>query len=151
MIKKDHLRAAVFLLLRKGDKLLLLKRSNTGFEDGKYSLVAGHVEIDEGPIAAIIREAHEEVGIRIQAEHLQFKHVLHRNAGDARVYVDYFFECHNWVGEPTNQEPDKCSELTWYPLSALPHNTITFIRTVLGRIYQQQIPFSEIGYNGEEQ
>lgn len=35
---------AVYLLLIKENQILLLKRANTGYEDGKYSLVAGHMD-----------------------------------------------------------------------------------------------------------
>ena len=35
---------AVHLLLVKDDRVLLLKRYNTGYEDGNYSVVAGHID-----------------------------------------------------------------------------------------------------------
>lgn len=57
---------AVFLLLIKNNKVLLLKRQNTGYADGKYSLVSGHVDKGETMQEAIIREAKEEAGIRPQ-------------------------------------------------------------------------------------
>ena len=54
---------AVHIFLLRGDSVLLLRRSNTGFEDGRLSVVAGHVEPGESVTAAAIREAREEVGI----------------------------------------------------------------------------------------
>src|SRR6185369_159344 len=68
---------AVHLFLFKEKKVLLARRFNTGFEDGNYSVPAGHVDGNEPMTAAMIREAKEEVGIEIQPENLQFAHVMH--------------------------------------------------------------------------
>jgi 8-oxo-dGTP diphosphatase len=144
--KRDHLRAAVYVILRRGDEILMSQRFNTGYEDGKYSFVAGHVELDENPVAAMQREAFEEAGITIRKEDLRFVHVLHRNCVDGRVYVDYFFEARSWGGEPKIMEPNKCSAFTWFPLNNLPTTTIPYIREVLERTYKSQEIFSETGY-----
>ena len=34
---------ASYLILRDGDKVLLSKRANTGWMDGKYTMVSGHI------------------------------------------------------------------------------------------------------------
>ncbi|GAK14365.1 NUDIX domain-containing protein [Geomicrobium sp. JCM 19039] len=50
---------AVHLFLLKDDHVLLLRRYNTGYEDGKFSVVAGHLDGDERVKEAIAREAKE--------------------------------------------------------------------------------------------
>ena len=68
---------AVHLLLVKNDRVLLLRRYNTGYEDGNYSVVAGHIEGGEDLKTAMIREAREEAGIEILRSNLEVVGVIH--------------------------------------------------------------------------
>lgn len=121
---------AVHLFLKKGDMVLLLRRFQTGYEDGNYSVIAGHADGGEDVYAAMIREAKEEAGITIRRENLFATQVMHRKtAGDERV--DYFFTCEKWEGEIQIAEPDKCDELRWAGVHALPENTIPYIREAM--------------------
>ena len=95
---------ACYVLLMRNNEVLLLKRQNTGFEDGNYSLIAGHVESNESILDAIIREAQEEAGIGIDRKDLVFHRVIHRKGLD-RIYIDFFFTCCKWDGYPINKEP----------------------------------------------
>lgn len=38
------IRSAVYLILLKKNKILLARRFKTGWKDGHYSLVAGHID-----------------------------------------------------------------------------------------------------------
>ena len=49
--------SAVHLILINKNKVLLLRRLNTGYEDGNYSLPAGHIDQAETATQAVIREA----------------------------------------------------------------------------------------------
>jgi 8-oxo-dGTP diphosphatase len=127
---------AVYLVLRRGDKVLLLRRANTGYQDGKYSLVAGHMEGGELGTTAIIREAKEEAGVTIHPDNLRLVHTLHRlrrrEPGQERI--ELFFEASKWEGDITNCEPGKCDDLSWHPIGDLPANTIPYIRRTLTNV-----------------
>lgn len=132
---------AVFLLFRRGDQVLFLRRANTVYMDGYLSLPAGHVDGGEPAIIAAIREAKEEVGVELQADDLKLVHTQHRqvNADDKGGYdgherIDLFFEVIDWQGETFIAEPDKCSELVWYPLGGMPADVIPEVRSALDRI-----------------
>ena len=103
---------AVHLFLRKDDQVLLLRRFNTGYEDGNYSVIAGHIDGGEDVFTAMIREAKEEVRIHILIDDLKIVQVMHRKK-ISEERIDYFFECGKWDGAIKIMEPDKCDDLLW--------------------------------------
>jgi len=134
---------SVYLILIHNGQVLLSRRFNTGYEDGKYGLVAGHMDGNESPTTAMIREAREEVGLKLQARDLQMVHVMHRKQEDERI--DFFFTASKWEGEPINTEPNRCDELSWFLLSKLPENIIPFIRLALTH-FKNKETYSEFGW-----
>jgi len=133
----------VHLLFFRGNQILLLRRYNTGFRDGEYSVPAGHIDGGESVRAAAAREALEEVAVRIAKEDIVFSSVMHRNEGDERV--DFFFRVRLWDGEPFNREPDKCDDLRWVDIHALPENMVPYVRTALQN-HLDDIHFDEFGW-----
>lgn len=109
-----------------------------------YSLVAGHVDEGENFREAMIREAKEEIGIKLEKEELDTTTVMHRQSGDA-VYVDIFFVADNWKGEPTNEEPEKCADLKWTERDNLPENTIDYVEKVIEEM-EEGMEYQEIGW-----
>jgi 8-oxo-dGTP pyrophosphatase MutT (NUDIX family) len=136
-------KSAVHLFLIQDDRILLLRRYNTGYEDGNYSVVAGHLNGGEKIIAAAIREAKEEVGIDIQEKDIAIVQMMHRVSDDERI--DFFVAVSTWSGEIVNNEPHKCDDLSWFSLDQLPENTIPYVRQAI-KNYQQEIPFSSFGW-----
>jgi ADP-ribose pyrophosphatase YjhB (NUDIX family) len=146
--ERFKLRAAVYVIFRRQEEILLLKRWNTGFEDGNYSLVSGHLDGDEPVTVAAAREAEEESGVTINPTDLKVVHVMHRcspEQGQNFEYVDFYLEASQWQGEPTIMEPDKCSELRWCDQGELPDNTIRYVKSVLDTI-EKGVTFSEYGW-----
>ena len=134
---------AVYLVQRRGEGVLLLRRANTGYQDGKYSLIAGHLDGDELGTVAIAREAKEEAGIDVDPSDLKFIHLVHRlNRNGDHERVDFFYEGRKWQGEVTNTEPEKCDDLSWHPINKLPDNMLPLIRLVLNDV-SNGISYSE--------
>ena len=134
--KRDQFLVTVHLILMRANQILLLRRFNTGYEGGKYSLIAGHVEHSEWVLDAMIREAREEAGIEIAGADLSITGVLQRKTTDERI--DFFLAARTWSGEITNQEPDKCDDLAWFGLDRLPTNVIPYIRRAIENCQRQQ-------------
>lgn len=133
---------AHIFLIREG-KVLMIRRFNTGFEDGNYSVVAGHLDGNETVRQAAIREAQEEVGVKLNPEDLKVVGVMQRRSDEERI--DFFLASHSWLGEPSNCEPDKCDALRWVKPDRLPANTIPYIRQALNN-FQSGSWYSEFGW-----
>jgi len=130
--KKFKLKCAVYLLPRKGNQVLLSLRQNTGYMDGHYSLVAGHIDGNETLEGAMAREAKEEAGITIQPSDLKFVYLMHRlKDAPEDEYMDVFYEVTNWEGDITNEEPEKCGGLDWFDVTDLPDNTLDYVRHII--------------------
>lgn len=147
-MKKERFKftPAVYLILEKDNKFLLSRRFNTGYEDGNYSFVAGHLNGDETLMQAMIREAKEEIGIDIKPENLEVVHVMHRKTpNENEERIDFFIAAKKWNGKPKNMEPHKCDDLNWFVLNNLPSNVIPYIRQAIGCVFKN-IFYSEYGW-----
>ena len=121
--------ATVHLFFLRNNQILLLRRSNTGFRDGEYSVPAGHLDGGETVLQAGIREAKEEVGVDLREADMVFSTVMHRIEDDERV--DFFIQVREWEGQPFNAEPEKCDDVRWVEIDALPNNTVPYVRQAL--------------------
>lgn len=138
---------AVHILFFKNDELLLLKRKNTGFEDGKWSVVAGRIDGNEEVKSAAIREAKEEAGVDIDPSDLEVTGVTHRrnSSGSGSEWIDFYLTVRVWNGEIANMEPHKCEELRWFPLSGLPDDMIEYVRVAVSE-NQDRLWFRSMGW-----
>lgn len=143
-LKRFKLIASIYIFLTRRNEILLLKRKNTGYEDGKYGLPAGHLEDNEPLADGLYREVLEEIGIKIDKKSAKLVHVMHRKESDIRI--DFFFIVKKYSGKPVNNEPKKCEEIKWFSLLKLPVNIIPYIKTAIQN-YQKNIVYSEIGWS----
>jgi len=147
--KRFKIIPASYLILVKKNKILLLRRFNTGFMNEKYSLIAGHLDGEESFIQTIIREAREEANIKLKAKDLKVAHVMNRfemqNNIELRERIDVFIVAKKWQGKIKNLEPHKCDDLSWFPINKLPKNTIPYIKLAINNIRKNKF-YSEFGY-----
>ncbi|AVH55548.1 MULTISPECIES: NUDIX hydrolase [Streptomyces] len=120
------------LVLVQGDRVLLGLRAGTAWCDGWWHVPAGHLEEGESFLAGMVREAREELGIALEEADLVVAHTVHDydpKTRESRLQV--FFTANQYAGRPHVAEPDKCAELQWWLLSALPEKLVRYTRQAL--------------------
>ena len=129
---KELFKSAVHIRITKDGKLLLQKRKGSKLWPGYYALPAGHIDEGENQYDALIREANEELGIKIEFKNIINSYtVLRRNFFEIdgkklEPYIDYYFEISDYEGVPKIMEQDKCDELVWSSIDKLPEPFINY-------------------------
>lgn len=140
---------AVYLILVKSNKVLLMRRFNTGYMDGYYSMIAGHLEGNETLQQAVSREAFEEAGIIVDPKRLQLIHVMHTRSEmldyGNEERIDFYFSVSRYDGQPEIKEPDKCDDMRWFDLAKLPEKLTPRVRQALGN-KAKNIMYSDLGW-----
>lgn len=147
--ERFRLAAAVYGILRDGDRVLLLRRAGSGYHDGELSLPAGHLDGGEDALGGLVRELREELTISVDRNACRLALVMHRSPetpGD-HEYLDLFFAVSHWAGVPAIGEPDKCSELVWANSAAVPADTIGYIRAALDAVAPGTPPLLPYGWD----
>jgi 8-oxo-dGTP diphosphatase len=141
--------AAYLLLLRDGvdgpELLLQLRGPGASYMSGHWaSGAAGHIEYGESVAAAAAREAREELGIVVDPADVTPLCAVQRtapgNPDPVEQRVDFFSTARRWAGKPAIQEPDKCTELRWCRLGALPSPVVPHEEHVLRRLADSDVP-----------
>ena len=96
--------------------------------------MSGHVDAGESFVSAAVREAKEEAGVIVKPEDLKLALTLHRQREDDLVYINCFFEVNKFKGTVSNNEPEKCDDLSWFDEDNLPENTLDYVRFALEKI-----------------
>ena len=139
---------AAHLFLVRHNQILMQRRKNTGFGDGGYAVLSGHVEEDERITESLVREAFEEANIIMEPVDLTFVHVMQTKLSGWPLYLHFFFISNKWKGEIQNREPAKCDDLRWFNIGSLPNETIDHIREVIVICRENKgLYFSEDGWN----
>lgn len=116
----------VLIILERDEQVLLAQRAGTGYADGQWNLPSGKLEDGEDMVAAIIREAREEIDVEVDRGDLEMVTSVHYLNPEGQARVGFFFRARRWRGEPRNAEPHKCSQIAWFPKDSLPENTVPY-------------------------
>lgn len=124
---------AYMILRDQENRVLLLRR----IETGKYSLPAGHMEEKESSVVAALREAYEEIGVRVDSSSAQLVNIGNFRDPDGQR-IGYFYETKLWTGKPKIMEPHIHSNILWAKTDSLPENLSPNVRQVLLNIEKGQ-------------
>ena len=123
---------------RSGTEVLLQLRRGTTFMDGWWACgAAGHVERGETLLEAAVREAEEELAIRLDPADLELAVTTTRTClipDDIEERVDVFLVARSWEGEAAIAEEHKAAELRWFPLDDLPEHVVPHERAALDAV-----------------
>ena len=143
---KCNFRVAINLVIKKDDKICLMRRFNTGWNDGMYALMGGHVNDGESPVDAVIREAREELGIIV--DEINLKHLLTMSVNPDHIYL--YFMVDKFKGKIENMEPDQCDEISFFDVDKIPENVIEADKKALNIIFSnKKTNYASFGYEKE--
>ncbi len=139
---------AVWMIIRNdSNQIFMLRRHNTGWRDGWWTVPAGHVDAHEGPRAAAIRELKEEAGIDVRQKDLGAPLIYFYPADDMQhERVSLFFEVNSTELSPINAEPEKADRGEWFNVDSLPEKIVPLLRRALIDL-PAGIRYSERYYN----
>jgi len=102
----------------KDNKVLLVKRSASLLEGGKWGVIGGYVERDETGAEAAMREVFEETGYR--AKNLQLLTIRDNpdRPKEDRQNVSFVYFCE--AGEKEGKPDNESTEQEWFSLESLP-------------------------------
>ena len=115
-----HRHVSAWIMNEKGQILMQKRSAQKHKNPNKWSKTGGHVDAGETVEHAIAREVKEEVGIEIKKENLKFLTVMFQKS--EKKYINFWFTCDEFKGEPKNCEQDKCEKIGWYDIEKLPEN-----------------------------
>lgn len=124
---KEQFLSSIYLIIKneKGE-VLLQRRQGTKLWCGFLALPAGHVDSGENVYDALIREAREELNIKVDKHSIIDTFVVNRRNESLKPYFDVYFEISKYDGEIVINEPEKCSEIVWCNLNDLPDDMIEY-------------------------
>lgn len=125
----------------RDNKVLLLKRGKVAGE-GTWSLPGGHLDYMERIDAALIRELKEELNVELSPKDLTLIAVT----DDLRLQLDQHylhmtFRVNIGGQDPQRMEPDKCTELRWFPIDAMPENIFLFHAKIFATLKAKELYF----------
>jgi len=123
------------LIVDSEGKILLQKRKNSNFADGKWAWVGGKIKLGEKICDALKREVKEEIGVDIEiiSDLSYYEDIVDSVHGIYFGYVGKILK-----GKPEILEPEKCDGLEWFNPNQLPEKTSDHTRVYIKR-YQSSL------------
>jgi len=114
--KGNLMHFSVGAVIRKDGKYLLIDRVKTPFG---LAGPAGHVDIDEEPERALLREIEEETGLKVTSKTLLFEEELDWNQCSKGVGIHhwYLYECE--VSGSLNKNEQEAKSIDWYTVEEI--------------------------------
>jgi 8-oxo-dGTP pyrophosphatase MutT (NUDIX family) len=137
---------AVYDNIDKDIEVLLHRRANTGFRDGYYDLPSGHVEPDEMPILAAVRELKEETDLGVDVDDLELFHIRTNELdtpGSPYLYMFFRVEKVKCRGQYRINEPNKCDDMKFFKKNDLPEPTTQPSREAIEQLDSKVVLFSQ--------
>jgi 8-oxo-dGTP diphosphatase len=105
-----HHRVATAVLVNSNRVLLCHRHPNRGWYPNVWDIPGGHIEDDETPAEAVVRELREELDVTIRLNSTTpFR--IYDPAPDLTLHAWVITE---WSGDITNLAPDEHDEIRWF-------------------------------------
>lgn len=99
-------------------RVLLLRRTGA-HGAGTWGTPGGWLEAGERPVRGACREVWEEVGLNVDADSLDLVGVTNTVFPEGVTSVCLWYTAYRWIGEARNTNPDRITEIEWWPYRAL--------------------------------
>lgn len=134
----DYIGVGVGAIIRDGRGRLFMARRGPKAknERGLWEFPGGTVEFGEKLADALRREIREEYGVEIEVGELLdvADHIL---PAEGQHWVSPTYLCTLVSGEPAIREPEKCTEIGWFPPQAAPTDLTQISRVNLAHYLQR--------------
>lgn len=142
----NNVGSSVNLCVVNEGKILLLRRISQRWMNRKLQIPGGHTEQGESPLAAVLREANEEIGISVDPSDVRHIATVAVRDGDNEYFAIQFQLINPEKFEFRIMEPQKCSEMLWAEIVNLPVDTIDLFRFVITESLIENKSYIQVGY-----
>ena len=107
---------SVGAVIKKDGKFLLIDRTSIPLG---FAGPAGHVDEDESPEQALLREIEEETGLKIISKKLLFEEERHNNKCNKGIQVHYWYLYECQVEGEIHRNLRETKSIGWYPVEEM--------------------------------
>lgn len=125
--------AALFAVVRDGEKFLTVRRAGTGWMDGHWSLPAGAHDGNETFVEGALRELKEETGVLANASDCRLLHVQQVFTNSSE-WLGVYIGVDKFGGLPRLMEPDKHDGVEWRDLAQEGEPVVPYVLAAIREI-----------------